>query len=583
MMNTVNDLVTSIESTPNPRALNYLDKMGKWHSISSEEFLHQARSLSTALKVLGLKRGDKVAIMAPPTHLWSICDFGILLGGFVAVPIFHNISEDNFVLETLQSESKVIFVMGATGHQFCQKYIDNFDKIISLDASPFFQEELLYKDFIALGEDALSQNQFEPQLLSPDDTATIIYTSGTTAIPKGVELTQKNIFCMLDGALNRIKINNQDRFLSFLPLAHILGRLVNFAMLSKGIAVYYLSDITALLTSLKEVKPTVIAIVPRLVEKFYNTIQYKCGEGNPLRKTMATWAFNYLNRPYNDTSNVFAKFFADRILGCKIRKLFGNHLRVMVSGSAKLDEKYFNFFNNAGVPLLEGYGLTEACPGFLAALNANRVGKIGTRLEGVEAKISPEGELLLRGALVMKGYYLNPGATAAFITHDGWLHTGDQGKIDEEGFLTLQGRMSDKCKTSYGEFIDKPSLEELTNQLPFVDFSTIIGENRPFVTCLLFPDYDALDRLKKQMDLRNVTYEEMLRMDFIQREIKRSLEEINAHLNPGERIRDFRFVFNKASIEGGELSPTMKARHAFIEKKYTDLINEMYPKSYWES
>jgi long-chain acyl-CoA synthetase len=464
----------------------------------------------------------------------------------------------------------------------CEKYIDYFDKVISLDSTSFFKEELLYKDFLALGEDALQKDAFEPVTILPGDTATIVYTSGTTTIPKGVELTQQNLFSMLQEGATRFRMNQSNRFLSVLPLAHILGRIMNLGMLLQGVSIYFLNDLTAILPVIKEVKPTHLVVVPRMLEKFYNTISERCKTGNFIKKKTGLWAFEYLNRFPGPSKNRFLDFLADRILGSKIRRLFGGHLQCFLSGSAKLDERLFNFFKNVGIPIAEGYGLTEACPAFSNTLEDNKMGTIGKPFSQMEIKISDEGEILLRGPTVMKGYYRNPGATAVAIK-EGWLHTGDRGKLDEEGYLILQGRLSEKCKTSYGEFVDKPSLEELANQLPFVDFSTIICEDKPFVTCLLFPNYEALDNLKQQMDLRDLSYEEMLRMDLIHREIKRSLDAINLHLNPGERIRDYRFVFSKATVEGGELSPTLKARQKFIEQKYSDIINEMYPQSYWKT
>ena len=582
MINNVNKYIQKVKSNSIQNALNFINKGGDWSSISTADFLEQSYCIAAALKALCLKKGDKVAIMAAPSPLWTICDLGILLGGFVTIPIFHNISEDNFVLETTQSETKVIFVMGTLGHQFCERFVDYFEKVISLDVTPFFKEEFVFKDFIAFGADELKKEPFNPIEISPEDTATIIYTSGTTAIPKGVELTQKNIFSMLDSGIQPLKITKTDRYFSFLPLAHIFGRIVNLAMICEGIPVFYISDLSNLIPDMQGVKPTLMVIVPRLLEKFYNTIRHASGQGNYLKRKVGTWAFNYLDRPVNTPKNIFYVHLADWILGRQVRKIFGGHVRYFFSGSARLDEKIHDFFRHCGIPIIEGYGLTEACPACMNSLNAQRRGSIGKMLPGIELRIAENGELLLRGPTVMKGYFKNPAATALFLTPEGWLHTGDEGRVDEDGFVFLIGRLSEKCKTSYGEFINKPALEALANQLPMVEFSTIVGENKPFVTCLLFPNYEALDSLKQQMDLRDATYEELLNMDFIQREIKRSLENINAHLNPGERIRDFRFVYIKASIEGGELSPTLKARQEFIETKYADLIKEMYPTSMWE-
>lgn len=577
MFQTIQDVVNHLKhNISNPNALNYLDKTGNWVSISTENYLHQVACIAASLRIMGLKPGDKVAIMSPSSPLWVICDLAIMLNGMITVPIFPNISEDNFVLEITQSESKAIFVSGPTSHQLTERHMDYFERVISLDSSPFFKEELLYHDLLDLGNKTLKQHTLEPIPLKPNDTATIVYTSGTTGIPKGVELSHKNLVCQFENTEKWMDLHKGDRFLSILPLAHILGRNVNLTLLSLGISIYFLNDMTYLLQSFQDVKPTLFAGVPRLFEKMYNTIVKKIQDTNPLIRPLAKWALNRA-REHNPSNWTYA--LGNFILYSKIKKMFGGKIRFMLSGGAPLNPLVLNFFINSGVLIIEGYGLTEACPVISNRPTENQPGTIGKPMPDIEIKLSPSGEIQIKGQVVMKCYFQNPHATAAILDTEGWLHTGDQGFFDPHGFLHMTGRISDKLKTSYGEFVDVPAVEELLKQLPFVDLAVAIVENRPFVTALLFPDFEEIEKLKKQMDLKDLGVEEILRMDFIRREVDRSIQQINEHLNQWERIRNYRFIYNPAKVETGELSLSFKPRHSFIIDKYSALIDEMYPVS----
>lgn len=577
MLETIPDVIAKLKAIPpNPTALNYIDKGGNWANISTEEVLRQVSCIASALRIMGLKRGDKIAIMSPPSPLWTICDLGIMLNGMVTVPIFPNISEDNFILEISQSESKAIFLAGPLSHQLTEKYMDYFERIISLDTTPFFKEQLLYQDLVDLGQKTLKQGALEPASISPSDTATIVYTSGTTGIPKGVELSHKNLVCQFENTEEWMDIRRGDRYLSILPLAHILGRNVNLTLLSLGVSIYYLNDMSLLIQTFQEVKPTLFTAVPRLFEKLYNTIVLKIQDANPLVRPFLKWA---LNRARQREPSPWTYGFGNLLLYSKIRKLFGGQIRCILSGGAPLNPHILNFFLNSNILLVEGYGLTEACPVISNRPVEHLPGTIGKAMPSIEVQLSPSGEILLRGPVVMKGYYCNPQSTAAALDSEGWLHTGDLGFFDPRGFLHITGRISDKLKTSYGEFVDIPALEALLAQLPFVDLAIAVVENRPFVTCLLFPNIEEIEKLKKQMELQDLSIEEILRMDFIRREIDRSIQQINEHLNQWERVRGYRFIYHQASVESGELSASFKPRHHFIIEKYNAIIDEMYPLS----
>ena len=581
MINTINDVINFIEKEPNnPTAFNYKDYSGTWQAVSTQQFIHEVRCIVAALQKIGLRKGDRVAIIGPVSYFWSLCDIGIMLAGCVTVPIFHNISSDNFVYEVVQSGAKVIFVADASCHLLCQENCELFQKIISMDEAPYCPEEIHFKEFFAWGEQALKElnGKLMDSEAATDDLATIIYTSGTTALPKGVMLTQKNMVAEVDYSQKWFGFGQKnDRYLSYLPLAHIFGRLMNIYMIYAGVSIYYLGDPLQFVQASQEVHPTTLIIVPRIIDKIYKSILHKIHDMHGLKKKLALWAVNVAESNKQTWGWKLQHRLADHILYAKLRNLLGNCVRVIISGSAKANPKQLKFFHTIGIPIYEGYGMTEGCPVSTNTSFATRFGTIGKPMPEIEIKIAESGEILIRGPVVMMGYYKDEKLSDAKLDSEGWFHSGDKGSIDADGYLTFLGRLSELCKTSYGEFVDVPNIERLLSELPYVDMAILIAHNKPFVTSLLFPNIEALERIKKQRGLEHLTAEEVLKQDFIKHEIDQALDNLNQHLSNWERIRDYRLIPAKASIEGGELSPTLKQRRQFIEEKYKYLIDEMYP------
>lgn len=572
-LNTIGDLVSYIETTnKNERALNDIDKLGNWKGTSAQELIRDVRGICAALKNMGLKKGAKVGIMAPPCSEWTIVDLGIMLAGCISVPLFANISEENFSFEIHQAELEVIFVGKPLAHQLAHKYKDQFRQIISLDPSSSYKNELLFKDLI-------TQSTTEPiEPNSPDDIATIIYTSGTTSVPKGVELTHRNLVCQLAESQDRIEWNQSDRVLLFLPLSHIFGRLINYLMLISGGALYYLQDVRQLIPASKSSRPTSIVFVPRLLEKIIESVRQKIESSSAVKKSVGRWAFNLATQEkLNWFETHFCQPIADFLFYAKIRDLLGGKIKIAISGSARADPRNLHFFQRVGIPIIEGYGLTEACPVCTNSVKASQIGTLGLPFSNLEVKLSPNGELLIKGPHVMRGYYKSPELTKQAIDEEGWLHTGDICKKEEDGYYTFIGRASELCKTSYGDFIDLAKLEAELRMLPYVDYAVVLAEDRPFASALLFPNMEALDKIKERLGMHALSTEELLQLDFVKKEFERALEKVNARLNRGERVKSYRFVTNAATIEGGELSPSYKMRRKFTHDKYKRLIDEMYP------
>lgn len=374
MLKTVKDLIEQIEKSPtNPHALNCLEQNGIWQHLSTNEYIHQSRCISAALKKMGLKKGDRVAIMSPPSHLWTICDLAIMAAGYVSVPIFHNISSDNFKFQIEQSEVKVIFASGTFSHEVCEINAQKFRHIISLDEDCCSTVEMPFKDMLNSGEEALKTNTVIDQEITPDDLASIVYTSGTTSHPKGVELTHQYMVVQIIPSSERVDLGPHDSHLHYLPLAHIAGRMTNISMLYHNVSIYYIKDPSQILKACQEAHPTFIIFIPRLMEKLFFSIKAKIEESKWPKKQLALWAFELANRPKNFWSRMLNPI-ADFILYKKIRHLFGNNLRVVLFGSAMSNMRTLTFFHNAGIPLLEVYGLTEACPALSNSIHDNRLG-----------------------------------------------------------------------------------------------------------------------------------------------------------------------------------------------------------------
>lgn len=574
-MDTIKELINFIGQHPtNAKALNVKNNQGEWQSLSTSDTVNQILWIAAGLQALGIKAGDKVAIMSPPTSEWTICDLAIMLMGAISVPIFHLISKDHFLYQVRQCEVKTIFVCGKESHEICQNYAELFQHIIAIEETIQFKGWLLYNDILTKGQSNGQCSFVENQ---PTDLATIIYTSGSVGLPKGVELTHKNLVHELIPSQERMKWNSQDIFVHYLPMAHIFGRLMNFNLLMANASIYYVKDAKQIFETCREIKPTVFVLIPRMIEKMYTSIVNQIKGKKNLQKALASWAYNLAHKERYNLWDRLCTPLADLFLYSKIRDFLGGALRIVLSGSAKSNPQLLNFFIHAGFPIIEGYGMTEACPAISNSPEEMRIGYLGRPMPEVEVALSEEGEILLRGPIVMRGYYKNPELTRETIDTEGWLHTSDLGTIDAEGFIQFKGRKSDICKCSHGEFVNLPLIEEQLNQLFFVDTSLAIVEDRPYVSCLLFVDRDLLAALKKRLGLAHLSDEELLQTDYMQKEWSRALAQINARLNHWERIRAYRFILHKASIEGGEFSPAMKLRRPYIHTKYQDLIEEMYP------
>ncbi|MAC82665.1 MAG: AMP-dependent synthetase [Arcobacter sp.] len=560
------------ENYNNPKFLNYLYN-DKYKSISSEDFKNKVICLSLALRSLGMKKNDTVAIFAKSSPFWLIFDFAIHQIGAISVPIFANISTTNLNFQINDANIKYMFI---DSEERLQDIEEENKSLIFITHNFCIKEENFYNydEVLVTGQDICFAYGFEPHIPKEDEVFSIIYTSGNTGTPKGVMLTHKNIISQLHDINQLINLEKEEIALSLLPLAHIFERTVMSYYLSRGVSIYFVDDIQNTANLLKVVHPTIMSAVPRLLEKIFYKIKVNIDKKSFIGRTIATCAFEYALSDEFDKNSFLFKIY-DKIVYSKLRDIFGSKLTKLISGGAPLSKQIYQFFVNINVNIYQGYGLTEFSP--VISTNypgVNKVGTCGKAIPSAQIKISKENEILVKGPSLMKGYLNHPELTAKTIDSEGWLHTGDVGFLDDEGFLSIKSRKKEIFKTSTGEYVNAVSIEQELSKNQYIEFAVIIAQNRKYTTTLLFVDKDKYQ--EKQLLNKNLTIEEYYKDEKIQNEIQDHIDNVNSNLNEWERIVQFKLITKDISVENGELTPSIKICRAKIEEKYEDVINTMY-------
>lgn len=552
--------------------LNYLSN-GKYTNISTSDFKNKVICLSLALKDLGIQKGDKVGIFANSSPFWLIFDFAILQVGAISVPIFANISSENLNFEIKDSSMKFMFIDS-------QERIEDIEKenshLTFITHNFCIKEPNFYNfdEILVIGKQICDSTGFTSFEANPEDVFSIIYTSGNTGTPKGVMLSHKNIISQLHDINKLIDLPKEEVALSLLPLAHIFERTVMSYYLSRGISIYFIDDISNVANLLKVVKPTIITAVPRLLEKIFNKIKLQISQKPFVNRVIASFAFAYALKEDLNKNSILFKIY-DRIVYSKFREIFGSRLEKLISGGAPLSKEIAVFFVNIGVPVYQGYGLTEFSPVISTNYpNANKVGSCGKVIPSAEVKITADNELLVRGDSLMLGYLNQEELTAKTIDIDGWLHTGDVAFLDEEGYLFIKSRTKEIFKTSTGEYVNAVEIEQKISTNKYIEFAVVISQNRKYTTALLFVDKEKYENAKKLN--KNLTIEEYYNKDDILKNISNHINSVNSSLNKWEKIVKFKILTNDISIETGELTPSMKISRSKIEEKYANIINSMY-------
>jgi len=584
---TLADLLPNAASrNPSRGAFLFKNDAGTWEEASYEDVAADVRSLTLGLIDLGIGRGDKIGILGNTRPEWTLFDFAAMSAGATVVPIYqtNSASECQYVLE--HSESRAVVVENQ----------DQLAKVLEVkDSLPALEQIILMcgeaDEAIGIGEvrrrgESGSAADYEAsyRAVQPDDICKIVYTSGTTGPPKGCMISHGNYRAMLDMADTVNIIQEGETSYLFLPLAHVFALLIQYGMLDMGGRIaFWERDQLKIVPNLAEVKPESFPSVPRIFEKVHDTAVASAEAEGGLKAAIFRWAFR-VGRKYRKLENEGKKpgflltkqfNFADKAVFSKIRQVFGGNLRVAISGAAPIDPEILRFYEVAGVPLYEAWGMTETSTGGTANLpGANRIGTVGRPVPGVELKIAEDGELLVKGDNVFKGYYKNPEATAETIV-DGWLHTGDVASIDEDGYVSIVGRKKEIIITAGGKNITPVNIEQEVKRHPLVSQCVVIGDRRPYLVALVTLDQEALTRFAAEQGMLDEP-SAMINSPLVRETIEKHIEEVNKNFARVEQIKRFQILPSDLSQEGGELTPTLKIKRPVVAKKYEKEIDELY-------
>ena len=575
---TFNELFNNLTSNYNNKTfLNFIDYNNKnlqdnkvkYKNISTIEFKNKVFCLAYALKNIGIKAKDNVAIFVSSSPFWLIFDFALHQIGAVCVPIFSNISKQNLIYEL--NDAKVSYI-----------FIDKEEKVLAIQRDLIFithnfcikeNNFFNFDDIMLLSKQKYNNKSFISHQAHEDDILTIIYTSGNTGSPKGVMLSHKNILSQLNDINHIIKLENKETILSLLPLAHIFERTLMYYYLSKGVSIYFVDDIKNTAQLLKIVKPTMMSAVPRLLDKIFNKIKLNISLKPILSKTIASLAFSYALR-YDINKNSFLYKIFDKLVYVKLREIFGSRLLKLISGGAVLNKDICNFFINIGINIYQGYGLSEFAPVVSSNFpNNNKIGSCGKLLKSVHVKFI-KGEILVKGSSLMKGYLNQEKLTKETIDTQNWLHTGDIGYMDKEGYLFVKSRKKEIFKTSKGEWVNAVFIEQQISQNRNIEFALIFAEQRPYITALLFIDKEKY--LLEKQNNTSLDIKTYFSSPKIIKDIDKHIQNINNKLNHWERIKKYKIITKDISIDTGELTPSMKICRNKIEILYKKDINNMY-------
>ena len=560
---------------------------GKWIETSTKEYLEKANAISRALLRLGVQKDDKIAVISSNNRTeWNIIDIGVLQVGAQNVPIYPTISEDDYEYILNHCEAKYCFV---SDEEVLRKVNLIKNKLTNLKEVYSFNEITdckNWKELLTLGEDTSNQEVVEDRKnnVKPEELATIIYTSGTTGKPKGVMLSHNNIVSNVLDSAERIPFEEGTSVaLSFLPICHIFERVILYIYQYYSVSIYFAESIDKLSDNIKEVKPTVFSVVPRLLEKVYDKIHAKGEELTGIKRALFFWAIALGLRfePYgaNGWWYEFQLSIVRKLIFSKWKEGLGGNLTVMVSGSAALQPRLIRMFAAAEMPVMEGYGLTETSPVITVNDQRNRgfkVGTVGKVIKNVTVKIAADGEILCKGPNVMIGYYKDEVLTNEAIK-DGYFHTGDIGEIDSEGFLKITDRKKEMFKTSGGKYIAPQLIENTMKQSLFIEQVMVIGDGEKMPAAFIQPSFDFVKDWAKRKNINiGTTNEEIIANPEVIKRIQDEVNISNEKFGNWEKIKRFELTPDVWSIDGGHLTPTLKLKRKIVMEKYKDLYQKIY-------
>lgn len=559
---------------------------GRTVSVSYPELGTQVREIARGLIALGVAAGDRVAIFAATSPEWTLADFGALCAGAVLAPVYHT-----------SSAQECAYVLGHSGARvvFCGDAAQAAKVALVRAQCPALEHVIMLEgtadgDAVTLAQLSETGRRTPPEAVSSrltaiggDDLATLVYTSGTTGPPKGCMLTHANLLETARLYVDQLGINDSHALYQFLPLAHVMARVAQAVVLSAGARICFWSgDAGRIVDELSEFEPTHFPAVPRVYEKIHGALLGKLEDGPAAQRALFGWALRHgaraRARGARRPSAVEAVQYrlADRLVLSKVRRVFGQELQLALVGAASVAPEVLEFFDACGVRVLEGYGLSESCS--VATLNtpeATRFGTVGRPLPGTEVSIAADGEILIRGPQVFKGYYRDPEATAEALTGDGWLRTGDLGAIDDDGFVAITGRKKDLIITSNGKNVTPVNVESELRETRYVTEAVVFGDNRPYLVALVTLDRDEAAKLARRLGIAPDP-ETIARDPRVHAEVQRDVDAVNQKFARIEQIKRFAILGHDFTQAAGELTPTMKIKRAAIYEKYAPVFTELY-------
>ena len=573
----------------NGRAVMRRKQGGRYHDISWDQLAEKTKTYGRALMALGLKNGQQAAIMSPNRPEWVWADLGIMAVGGRSVPVYHTEGLKTILHILKDSQSRFLFTHSAS---FATELLGEIEQLPALEKIILLEGELEHPRVLTLGTFVALAEKTRPEKLEKclatckrEEIATLVYTSGTTGTPKGAILTHDNILSNVEACCHLIQISDADTCLSFLPLSHIFERMAGYyLMLHQGVTIAYAESIDTVPANLAEIRPTIVISVPRLYEKMYNRILERVATGPWLKKQLFFLALKagkaevacQQQGTHASVGLKLAMAFFSKLVFSKLRDHLGGQLRLFVSGGAPLVEEIAEFFLAAGIPIYEGYGLTETSP--VIAVNYpghHRLGTVGSPLKNLEIEIAEDGELLVKGPSVSQGYWKMPQQTAE-VLNNGWFHTGDIAEIDADGYLRITDRKKDIIVTAGGKNIAPQEIENILKTDRYIISIIVHGDQRPFLTALIVPDFEALKAYAafKQIDFLNLC--DLVNHPKVLSLIRRRIDRLQLELPNYKKIRRFTLLSRDFTSTQGEVTPTLKLRRKTINQRFAALIDNIY-------
>jgi len=575
-----------------PGALNY-KKDGEWKKISSNEIVTRAEYIALGLYSLGLRKGDRVAILAPNSPEWTLSDAGCQFAGVIDVPIYTTLAPDSVRYIIDDSAARLLFLQDREAYEHIRTAIkdcSSVEKIVLFDpAGTDGRNVLSFEQLEAAGKKLETEcpalTEELRNAIESSDIATLIYTSGTTGEPKGVMLTHSNLISNVVDASEKYAFSGQDISLSVLPLAHVFERTGMYVYIRYGMCVYFAESIDKVPENLKEVRPTIFIGVPRIFEKVFERARLRAAQEGRVNEMIFDWAID-VAKEYaaliGDGQSIpmalVAKHsIADTIVFAKLREFFGGRLRFCITGGAALPDEIALIFTGAGISIMQGYGLTETSP-VISSNNPKdvKVGTVGKPIRNVKVRIAADGEIEVTGPGIMAGYYHKPDATKDAFTDDGWFKTGDIGNIDADGYLTITDRKKELFKTSGGKYIAPSPIEQMLRSSRFVNQAVLVGNERKFPAALIVPNFEMLESYAKLKELDIRTPRNFCNHPRILDLFRRQIEAVTPGLAQYEKVKKFALLEHELTVENGELTPTLKVKRRVVDERYRDLIDGFY-------